>query len=64
MTIEEFYHVCQNCTVITSFEVWSFHNMIVQGTFNSLNRKVKNLHVQKFQVSKKKIIIYVRECVR
>lgn len=64
MTIEEFYYVCKNCTPTTTFEVWSFHDMVVRDTFSLLHRKVKNLHVQTFQLVKGKIIIYVRECVR
>ena len=64
MTIEEFYYVCKNCTPSVTFEVWSFHDLIVRDTFSLLNRKVKNLHVQSFQIRKGKIIIYVRECVR
>lgn len=64
MTIEEFYHVCKNCTFNTTFEIWSFHDMIARDTFQLLSRKTQNLHVQTFQVLKGKIIIYVRECVR
>ena len=64
MTIEEFYYACKNCTSISTFEVWSYNYMIVRDTFSFLNRKVKNLHVQTFQIMQGKIIIHARECVR
>lgn len=64
MTIEEFYHTCKNCTFGITLEIWSFHSLVALDTFESLPRRIQNLHVQSFQVLKGKVIIYVRECVR
>lgn len=64
MTIEEFFHACDNARLTTVFKIFSFICPIYNGTFERMPSDIKNLHVQSFFMKKGEITIYTREMRR
>ncbi len=64
MTIEEFFHACENARLTTVFKVFSFVCPIYNGTFEKMPGDIKNLHVQTFYMKKGEITVYTREMRR
>lgn len=64
MTIEEFFHACDNARLTTVFKIFSYICPICNGTFERMPSDIKNLHVQSFFMKKGEITIYTREMRR
>lgn len=64
MTIEEFFHACENARLLTTFRIFSYVTIIYNGLYEKMPQDIKNLHVQSFYIKKGIITIHTRECRR
>ena len=64
MTIEEFFHACENARLTTVFKVFSFVHSVYNGTFEKMTGSIRSLHVQSFYMKNGEITVYTREMRR